>query len=249
MEAGYYAVDIYLWRYVDDRSFQRDCLAELSTQERQRAQELHAPGARSTFVQRRAYLGWLLRENFGATSGPTKSGLNHSHPTSDCGISVSSSGTHAIYAVGSGIKRIGIDVEIADEKENIFAVADALFTDAETTALKQADPRTAADLFYRIWRLKEAALKYRNCGLAEGLNDTLFIPTPEGGIAVCENPKGSQRASTASAFFEGRFKGLDLALALPAMPGDAGLWQVAKATQRDQLQNVETKTAQTEFGT
>jgi len=108
MEAGYYAVDIYLWRYVDDRSFQRDCLAELSTQERQRAQELHAPGARSTFVQRRAYLGWLLRENFGATSGPTKSGLNHSHPTSDCGISVSSSGTHAIYAVGSGIKELAL---------------------------------------------------------------------------------------------------------------------------------------------
>ena len=249
MEAGYYAVDIYLWRYVDDRSFQRDCLAELSTQERQRAQELYAPGARSTFVQRRAYLGWLLRENFGATSGPTKSGLNHTHPTSDCGISVSSSGTHAIYAVGSGIKRIGIDVEIADEKENIFAVADALFTDAETTALKQADPRTAADLFYRIWRLKEAALKFRGSGLAKGLNGTCFVPNSEGLITVYQKARRGLYGSTAPAFFEGRFNNLDLALALPAMPGDEGLWQVAKATQRVQSQKLKTKTSQIRFGT
>ena len=27
LAAGRYAVDIYLWRYVDDRSFQRDCQA------------------------------------------------------------------------------------------------------------------------------------------------------------------------------------------------------------------------------
>ena len=234
LEAGRFTVDIGLWRYVDDVSFQRDCQAALTTPERQRAQELHAPGARSAFVQRRAYLGWLLGTDSGAMFAPTKPTSNQDHLTNDRAISVSSTRTHAIFAVSPGIKKIGLDVEIANEKHNILALADALFSAAETTALKQADPGTATDLFYRIWRLKEAALKYRNCGLAEGLNDTLFIPVPQGGISVCQNPQGSRGVSTASAFFEGRFKGLDLALALPAMPGDAGLWQVAKATPQVQ---------------
>jgi len=237
LQAGRYSVDIYLWRYVDDVSIRRDCQAALTSPERQRAQELHAPGARSAFVQRRACLRWLRGKNCDAMATPIKPASSHRHPENGRAISVSSTGTHAIFAVSPGIKKIGLDVEIANEKQNILALADALFSAEETTALRQADPRTATDLFYRIWRLKEAALKYRNCGLAEGLNDTLFIPDPQGGITVCQNPKGSRRVSTASAFFEGRFKGLDLALALPAMPGDAGLWQVAKATQQVQPQS------------
>ena len=39
LEAGRFTVDICLWRYVDDVSFQRDCQAALTTPERQRAQE------------------------------------------------------------------------------------------------------------------------------------------------------------------------------------------------------------------
>ena len=237
LQAGRYSVDIYLWRYVDDRSFQQDCQAELTSPERQRAQALHAPGARSAFVQRRACLRWLREKNCDAMATPIKPASSHRHPENGRAISVSSSGTHAIFAVSPCIKNIGIDVEIAEKEQNVLALADALFSAEETTALEQADSLTTTDLFYRIWRLKEAALKYRNRGLAEGLNDTLFIPDPQGGITVCQNPKGSRGVSTASAFFEGRFKGLDLALALPAMPGDAGLWQVAKATQQVQPQS------------
>ncbi len=237
LQAGKYCVDIYVLRYVDDLPFLLACENTLTVLERQRAQALKAAGAKSAFVQRRACLRWLRDTAFGKNPTPT------SKAKWDCGsknnhvISVSTSGSYAVFASSASATHLGLDVEIPDDKYNSLELAAGLFSNLETQALKAFDSATADELFYRMWRLKEAGLKFQGCGLAQGLNNTLFIPNAQRQITVSQNFNRSPRASTASAFYESRVNDLDLALALPAEPGGEGLWQVARATQRAQSQS------------
>lgn len=249
LQAGKHTVEIYVLRYVNDLSFQLDCETSLTGPERQRAQGLRASGAQSAFVQRRACLRWLRETAFGNLSSPTAKANALELPVNEYTISVSSSGPYAIFAASCSARRIGLDVEIPDETHNTSELAQELFSTFEAKALKEASPERANTMFYRIWRLKEAALKFHGCGLATGLNGTCFIPNSDGLITVYQKARRGLYGSTAPAFFEGRFNNLDLALALPAMPGDEGLWQVAKATQRVQSQKLKTKTSQIRFGT
>ena len=249
LQAGKYTVEVYALRYVHDLSFQLDCEATLTTPERQRAQELRAPGAQSAFIQRRACLQWLRGTAFGGLSPHTTKAKAVGSPANDQVISMSSSGAYAVFAASSSARQLGLDVEIPDAPYDTLRLAEELFSTLEIKALKEADPKTANALFYRIWRLKEAALKFHGCGLTQGLNSTRFIPNCAGHIIVCQKTRRGLHGSTAPAFFEGRVNNVDLALALPAMPGDEGLWQVAKATQRVQSQKLKTKTSQIRFGT
>ena len=249
LQAGKHAVEIYVLRYVDDLHFQLDCETSLTGPERQRAQGLRASDAQADFIQRRACLRWLRETAFGDLPSATAKATVLELPGNEYTISVSSSGRYAIFAASCSARRIGLDVEIPDETHNTSELAQELFSTFEAKALKAASPERANAMFYRIWRLKEAALKFHGCGLAKGLNGTCFIPNSEGQITVYQKDRHRLYGSTASAFFEGRFNNLDLALALPAMPGDEGLWQVAKATQRVQSQKLKTKTSQIRFGT
>lgn len=249
LQAGKYAVEIYVLRYVDDPSFQLDCETSLTGPERQRAQGLRASGAQADFIQRRACLRWLRETAFGDLPSATAKATALELPSNEYPISVSSSGRYAIFAASCSARRIGLDVEIPDETHSTAELAQELFSTFEAKVIKEANSETANAMFYRIWRLKEAALKFHACGLARGLNGTCFIPNSEGQITVYQKARRGPYGSIASAFFEGRFNNLDLALALPAMPGDEGLWQVAKATQRVQSQKLKAKTSQIRFGT
>ena len=66
---------------------------------------------------------------------------------------------------------VGIDIEhIKKLKNNLLAIAKRYFTQAEYHALEQSDTKQQKSLFYKIWTLKEAALKATGLGISAGLD-------------------------------------------------------------------------------
>lgn len=227
-------VACYAWSYRDDPDFTLACEASLSKAERIRAGALGAPGSRQAFIQRRAFKGWLLR-----TSGHGEpalhtpgAGWHRRSPQRDTeGQSVSVTSTDALAIVAlANCERLGVDAELPATDTDVRALAATLFTPEEHDSVQQASDNDARALFHRLWRLKEAGLKYAGLGLAQDLNRFVFAGQGSGTLQVQSSSRSDQQSGlTPPAFFECRFMGLDLALALPATSGGAGRWQVARA--------------------
>jgi len=235
-------VACYAWPYCDDADFTLACEASLSPAERIRANALGAPGSRPAFIQRRAFKGWLLRtlghgESALHTPGAGWHRRSLQRDTQGQSVSVTSTDALAIVALAN-CERLGVDAEPPATDTDVRALAATLFTPEEHDSVQRASDNDARVLFHRLWRLKEAGLKYSGLGLAQDLNRFVFAGHGSGPLRVQSSSRLDQHISmTTPAFFECRFKGLDLALALPATSGGAGRWQVARAIPQDPWQN------------
>jgi 4'-phosphopantetheinyl transferase len=84
---------------------------------------------------------------------------------------------------------IGVDVERYDRDVDVVALARRFFAPAEHEALLAAAEERRRELFLAYWTLKEAFLKARGVGIADGL----------GSIAFAFDPGATIRALTAAA--------------------------------------------------
>lgn len=65
---------------------------------------------------------------------------------------------------------IGIDIEHLQRRTtDLIGIAERYFTQAEYLAIKNCDTHNQYALFYKIWTLKEAALKATGIGISAGL--------------------------------------------------------------------------------
>ena len=235
-------VACYAWPYRYDPDFTLACEASLSKAERIRAKALGAPGSREAFIQRRAFKGWLLRtlghgEPALRTPGAGWQTRSLRRGTQGQSVSVTSTDALAIVALAN-CERLGVDAEPPATDTDVRALAATLFTPEEHDSVQKACDNDARALFHRLWRLKEAGLKYAGLGLAQDLNRFVFAGQGSGTLQVQSSNRSDQQSGlTTPAFFECRFMGLDLALALPATSGGAGRWQVARAIPQDPWRN------------
>ena len=82
-----------------------------------------------------------------------------------CHFNLSHSGDAALLAIDAGAP-VGVDIEIERAMDDIDAMAQAHFTDAERDALQRSSAGTRAAAFLRTWTRKEACLKAVGTGLS-----------------------------------------------------------------------------------
>ncbi len=80
-------------------------------------------------------------------------------------FNVSHSGQHGLIALALE-GRIGVDVEERSTKRNLDGYIRLLFAPEERAALEKSRGRGRVELFYRLWTLKEAAIKAVGAGLS-----------------------------------------------------------------------------------
>jgi 4'-phosphopantetheinyl transferase len=83
----------------------------------------------------------------------------------DCHFSLSHSGDAALLAIDAGAP-VGVDVEIDRAVDDIDAMAQAHFTDAERKVLQHTSVDARAGAFLHTWTRKEACLKAVGTGLS-----------------------------------------------------------------------------------
>ena len=112
---------------------------------------------------------WRLAEAAGVS--PSEVLLAHDEkgkpfwPDGALSVSLSHSGGHFAVAVGCG--DIGVDVE--KQRKAAPSVAKRWFRPEENAILQKLEEPERTRLFFRLWTLKEAALKYTGEGLSGGL--------------------------------------------------------------------------------
>lgn len=99
---------------------------------------------------------------------------------SDVHFNMSHSGDWVVCAVG--LSEIGIDVERMRQTDN--RDMHVFFAKSESELLNRAKPYAQADLFYRLWTLKESYVKYCGTGLRHPFSDFAVDFRPDGGAKL-----------------------------------------------------------------
>jgi len=263
-------VTFYCWSAKDDETLTRACLSHLSAAERSKAQQLLNPKDRHRFAQRRALHRWInqsinhqhlphvpaamksnLRSNTGQGS-PDQPQLDSPQHA----ISWTTTGDRCIAAV-SEVASMGIDAEVPDRAIDFLSIAKEEFTVIES-ALIEAPLRVAAgnseevavldearELFFRLWRLKEAGLKFFGQGLGQGLASLCFQENNPGELVLLHHPLAWQQdRDLIPTFSEIDIFGLTLAVALPVRDDESLRSPIATATPQAPLERPETKSGQ-----
>ena len=145
----------------------------LDDAERARRDRFLFPRPRCQFTLCRAVLRSLLCRELGCTNGDLSFGAsNYGKPfariggtSSPAAFNVSHSGRHGLVAFALR-GRIGVDVEERSTKRNLDRYIRLLFAPEERAELEKSRGRGRVDLFYRLWTLKEAAIKAVGAGLS-----------------------------------------------------------------------------------
>jgi 4'-phosphopantetheinyl transferase len=83
-------------------------------------------------------------------------------------FNLSHSGDLALIAVAVG-RRVGVDLELVQERSDAHEIARTYWAAAEQHALRQVPPAEQCRTFYRLWTRKEAVLKASGQGITDGL--------------------------------------------------------------------------------
>lgn len=146
-------------------------LASLDVQERARAARFVFEDDRRRYQAAHAAMRALLAQ---ATGQGEPSTLRFVHndfgkpslaDAPGCHFSLSHSGDAALLAIDA-VAPVGVDVEIERAMDDIDAMAQAHFTDAERDALQSAAHGARTGTFLRTWTRKEACLKAIGIGLS-----------------------------------------------------------------------------------
>ena len=160
---------------------EREAFGWLDAQERSRREKFLYPRPRREFTLCRAALRSLLCRELGCGNAELSFGTaKFGKPFARVGgipapvaFNVSHSGRHGLIALApEGLialapeGRIGVDVEERSTKRNLDGCIRLVFAPEERTALEKSRGRERVELFYRLWTLKEAAIKAVGAGLS-----------------------------------------------------------------------------------
>jgi len=174
------AVDeAFLWHVQPERLGRarlRACWAILADDELERAEALHRPRGRLTYLVARALVRFALSAHAGvpprawrfrrAPHGkPELAG-----PEGGVGLCFSLSHTDGLIACLVARVEVGVDAERLRRRVPVMPLARRFFTAAEMRNLQEVPGAHRRERFLRLWTLKEAYLKARGLGLAGGLD-------------------------------------------------------------------------------
>ena len=130
-------------------------------------------GARRQYALCRAALRTNLCERLGCANSDLSFGyLEHGKPfakvngaRSSASFNVSHSGRHGLigFAKQDGL---GVDLEVRAPGRDFDGIGEKVYGPAERSALSAAAGSAKADLFYRLWSLKEALIKALGTGFS-----------------------------------------------------------------------------------
>ena len=172
-----------------DQGREARALGLLDDEERRRWDRFVVQRAGRQYSLCRAALRINLCERLGCRNRELSFGyLEHGKPfakvngaPSPISFNVSHSGMHGLIAFAEH-DDLGVDLEERAPGRNFDGIATSVYGPAERRALSAAAGRGKADLFYRLWSLKEALIKALGTGFS--LNPSRFeVPRPmlEGG--------------------------------------------------------------------
>ena len=167
-----------------DEDREKQALSLLDDDEKRRWDRFVVKGAGRRFSLCRAALRINLAERLGCTNDELSFGyLEHGKPfakvngtPSPLSFNVSHSGSNGLigFAQHDGL---GVDLEERAPGRNFDGIGSSVYGPDEQRALTAAKGRRKADLFYRLWSLKEALIKALGTGFS--LNPSRFeIPAP-----------------------------------------------------------------------
>jgi len=141
----------------------------LSDGERSRAARFRFEHDRRRFVIAHAKLRQALAKCTGADAAALQFGVaaNGKPFAHDHAIEFSLSHSAEIVVIAVSSAPVGVDVERIEARPGLEQVAAEFFDDAELCWLREQTDRTGA--FYRLWTMKEAALKADGQGIATEL--------------------------------------------------------------------------------
>ena len=165
----------------------RRLTAELSEDEARQARAFHFDRDRTTYIAAHAMLRRVLRDALGGEEPQlvrNPLGRPELAPSPGSGPAPSFNLTHTRGFAACAILRgapVGIDAEDIRRPIDIAELAARWFAPPERRLLERLQPAYRAEMFYRIWTLKEAILKTTGHGLR--IEPQLFAVDPERGQA------------------------------------------------------------------
>jgi len=167
-----------------DPEISRLCAKVLSDAERQRADRFGAQQDRARFEQRRAFRRFCAATALGDRPTiqeicfrETEKGRPYLPAAPQLWFSFASCQL-GVLGAWSSTHRIGVDLEDQTRDVEAVGLARQFFSQAEAEAVEWAGGQDRARTFYRLWSLKEAALKSIGEGLPFGLEAFEFELTP-----------------------------------------------------------------------
>ncbi len=156
-----------------DRDREARAVAILDEEEQARWNRFLHPGARRQYALCRAALRINLCKRLGCANGELSFGyLEHGKPfakvngaPSRASFNVSHSGRHGLigFAKQDGL---GVDLEVRTPDRDFDGIGGRVYGPTERRVLSAAVGRGKADLFYRLWSLKEALIKALGTGFS-----------------------------------------------------------------------------------
>ena len=149
----------------------------LSEDERVRAARFRSEDDQRRFIAGRARLRQILAGITGREAPALRFGAGeHGKPfLIDSGVEFNLSHSGHIVLIAVADVPVGVDVERVERRDGIAHVAREAFDCAELAWLDEPPDRWRA--FYRLWTVKEAALKAAGTGVASGLRSVSIDPT------------------------------------------------------------------------
>jgi len=155
----------------------------LDGQDRERATRFRVPEDRARFVLGRG----LLRKCLGLYLHQTPETIELAYTDRgrpvlphDESLQFSISHTHDLVAVAlTADARIGIDLEYAQSHWDLLELAKRIFSEEDLQTFQALPGKEAPGAFFRAWTRKEAYLKARGEGIAEGLQQVSVSFGPE----------------------------------------------------------------------
>ena len=159
-------------------------LALLDGREQTRWNRFVVSGARRQYALCRAALRVNLCERLGCSNRELSFGyLRHGKPfarvngvRSDAKFNVSHSGEHGLIGFAKRAA-LGVDLEVRAPRKDFDGIGNSVYGPQERLALSAVAGREKAELFYRLWTLKEALIKALGTGFS--LSPSRFeVPQP-----------------------------------------------------------------------
>jgi phosphopantetheinyl transferase len=162
----------------------RICSSILSKTERQRADRFATQDLRTLFIQRRAFRRFCGAQVLEASIplsqidfSETENGRPYLCNVPDCWFSFSSC-RFGFAGAWSSTHAVGVDLEDKTRRVEAAELAQQFFSAAEALVIERAGGLKRQQAFFKLWSLKEAALKSIGEGLPYGLDTFKFELEP-----------------------------------------------------------------------
>jgi len=142
----------------------------LDDEEQRRAAHFKFDRDRRRFIAAHAATRVVLGRYIGIDPAQVQFGVGHRgkpyliEAAVDVRFNLSHSGERALLAVTLG-REVGVDLEQWRTLDDLFALAERVFSPAEIARLRQAPEALRHEVFFRVWSRKESFIKARGDGV------------------------------------------------------------------------------------